>query len=69
MDGSEEPKLYPECYELACRIINGLDYHEYVEECKRMRSAPGVNIFNSHNLTEIEMIFMSLNFCTGNDRH
>ncbi|XP_021956127.1 ATP-dependent RNA helicase TDRD9 [Folsomia candida] len=42
VDGTKEPKVHAECYELACSIINGLDYHEYEEDCKLRKTPPSV---------------------------
>lgn len=42
VDGSEEPRCFNECYDLACRIINSLDYLEYEEECERIHNLPQV---------------------------
>jgi HrpA-like RNA helicase len=43
VDGSEEPRVFVECYELASRIINHLDYLEYEEECKRLKAPMSVS--------------------------
>ena len=43
VDGNDEPKLYQECYELAGKIISGVDYLEYEEECTRTMLQPAVS--------------------------
>jgi len=32
MDGSEEPIIFQESYDIACKIIEGLDFFEYSDE-------------------------------------
>jgi hypothetical protein len=44
VDGTDEPKLFQECYGIATRIINSMDVMEYEEECA-LQNRPCVSYF------------------------